>query len=62
MKTFQLVTLFALIAAAMAFAPNQAPKGEFLRTVCHYLWMKMSLTLATRLTSRQLLEDMFNPL
>ena len=27
MKTFQIVTLFALIAAAMAFAPN-APKGE----------------------------------
>ena len=28
MKTFQIVTLFALIAAAMAFAPN-APKGEW---------------------------------
>jgi hypothetical protein len=28
MKSFQLVTLFALFAAAMAFAPNQAPKGE----------------------------------
>ena len=28
MKTFQIVTLFALIAAAMAFAPN-APKGEY---------------------------------
>merc|ERR1719428_1677164 len=26
MKTFQLVTLFALIAAAMAFAPNQVPQ------------------------------------
>uniref|UniRef100_A0A7S4KBL9 Uncharacterized protein n=1 Tax=Odontella aurita TaxID=265563 RepID=A0A7S4KBL9_9STRA len=26
MKTFQLVTLFALVAAAMAFAPNQAPQ------------------------------------
>jgi hypothetical protein len=28
MKTFQIVTLFALIAASMAFAPN-APKGEY---------------------------------
>jgi len=28
MKTFQIVTLFALIGAAMAFAPNQAPKGK----------------------------------
>uniref|UniRef100_A0A7S2IGU6 Photosystem II reaction center M protein n=1 Tax=Helicotheca tamesis TaxID=374047 RepID=A0A7S2IGU6_9STRA len=26
MKTFQLVALFALIASAMAFVPNQAPK------------------------------------
>ncbi|KAL7569191.1 hypothetical protein ACA910_016751 [Epithemia clementina (nom. ined.)] len=26
MKTFQIVALFALFAAAMAFAPNQAPK------------------------------------
>jgi hypothetical protein len=28
MKTFQFVTLFALIAAATAFAPNQVPQGE----------------------------------
>jgi hypothetical protein len=28
MKSFQLVTLFALFAAAMAFAPNQAPQRE----------------------------------
>ncbi len=28
MKTFQIVTLFAMIAASMAFAPN-APKGEY---------------------------------
>jgi hypothetical protein len=28
MKTFQFVTLFALIAAAMAFAPNQVPQGK----------------------------------
>ena len=29
MKTFQIVTLFALVAAAMAFAPNAAaPKSE----------------------------------
>jgi hypothetical protein len=28
MKNFQIVTLFALIAAAMAFAPNQVPQGE----------------------------------
>lgn len=27
MKTFQIVALFALVAAAAAFAPN-APKGE----------------------------------
>ena len=27
MKTFQIIALFALIATAMAFAPN-APKGE----------------------------------
>merc|ERR1711982_228317 len=26
MKTFQLVSLFALVATAMAFVPNQAPK------------------------------------
>lgn len=26
MKTFQIVTLFALVATAMAFAPNQVPK------------------------------------
>jgi len=26
MKTFQLITLFALFAASMAFAPNQAPQ------------------------------------
>eukprot|EP00568_Trieres_chinensis_P012769 CAMPEP_0183290926 /NCGR_PEP_ID=MMETSP0160_2-20130417/495_1 /TAXON_ID=2839 ORGANISM="Odontella Sinensis, Strain Grunow 1884" /NCGR_SAMPLE_ID=MMETSP0160_2 /ASSEMBLY_ACC=CAM_ASM_000250 /LENGTH=111 /DNA_ID=CAMNT_0025451641 /DNA_START=101 /DNA_END=436 /DNA_ORIENTATION=- len=26
MKTFQIVALFALVAAAMAFAPNQAPQ------------------------------------
>ena len=25
MKTFQIISLFALVAAAMAFAPNQAP-------------------------------------
>ena len=30
MKSFQLVTLFALIAAAMAFAPNQAPQSKWL--------------------------------
>lgn len=30
MKTFQIVTLFALIAAAMAFAPSQVPQGEIL--------------------------------
>ena len=30
MKTFQLVSLFALVAAAMAFVPNQAPKGKFI--------------------------------
>ena len=28
MKTFQIVTLFALIAASMAFSPNQLPQGE----------------------------------
>lgn len=28
MKSFQIVTLFALIAAAMAFAPNQVSQGE----------------------------------
>jgi hypothetical protein len=28
MKSFQFVTLFALFSAAMAFVPNQAPKGE----------------------------------
>ena len=28
MKTFQIVTLFALIAASMAFAPNQVSQGE----------------------------------
>jgi photosystem II PsbM protein len=28
MKTFQIVTLFALLASAMAFAPNQVPQGE----------------------------------
>jgi hypothetical protein len=27
MKTFQIVTLFALVAASMAFAPNQLPQG-----------------------------------
>jgi hypothetical protein len=29
MKSFQFVTLFSLIAAAMAFAPAQVSKGEF---------------------------------
>lgn len=29
MKTFQLVTLFALIASSMAFAPSQVPQGTF---------------------------------
>jgi hypothetical protein len=29
MKSFQLVTLFALFATAMAFAPNQAPQREY---------------------------------
>jgi hypothetical protein len=29
MKTFQIVTLFALIATSMAFAPNQTPQGTF---------------------------------
>lgn len=28
MKSFQIVTLFALIAAAMAFAPNSVPQGK----------------------------------
>jgi hypothetical protein len=28
MKSFQLVTLFALIAASMAFSPNQVPSSE----------------------------------
>jgi len=28
MKTFQLITLFALFAASMAFAPNQAPQSK----------------------------------
>ena len=32
MKTFQIVTLFAMIAASMAFAPN-APKGEYFMPV-----------------------------
>ena len=29
MKTFQIVTLFALVAAAMAFAPNSVNQGEY---------------------------------
>ena len=29
MKTFQLITLFVLIATSMAFAPNQAPQSKF---------------------------------
>ena len=29
MKTFQIISLFALVAAAMAFAPNQTPTGKF---------------------------------
>lgn len=28
MKSFQLVTLFALFATAMAFVPNQAPQRK----------------------------------
>ena len=28
MKSFQIVTLACLFAAAMAFAPNKAPQGE----------------------------------
>jgi hypothetical protein len=27
MKSFQIVTLFALFASAMAFSPNQLPQG-----------------------------------
>jgi hypothetical protein len=34
MKTFQIATLFALIASAMAFAPNQTPQGE-----CFFLYI-----------------------
>jgi hypothetical protein len=30
MKTFQLITLFALIATSMAFAPNQSPQCKSL--------------------------------
>lgn len=30
MKTVQIVTLFAIIASAMAFVPGSAPQGEFL--------------------------------
>jgi hypothetical protein len=29
MKTFQIISFFALIAASMAFAPNQVSQGEF---------------------------------
>ena len=29
MKSFQIVTLFALVASAMAFSPNQLPQGKF---------------------------------
>ena len=29
MKTFQIAILFSLFAAAMAFAPNALPEGEF---------------------------------
>ena len=34
MKTFQIVTLFALIAASMAFSPNQLPQGEYSTLRC----------------------------
>ena len=33
MKTFQIITLFALVAASMAFAPNQAPQSKFCESV-----------------------------
>jgi hypothetical protein len=29
MKTFQIVALFALVATAMAFAPNSVNQGEY---------------------------------
>ena len=32
MKTFQIVTLFALVAASMAFSPNQAGKFKLRRS------------------------------
>lgn len=35
MKSFQVLSLFAMIAAAMAFAPNKAPQGEY-RCICLY--------------------------
>jgi len=28
MKTFQIVSFFALLASALAFAPNQVPQGK----------------------------------
>jgi hypothetical protein len=48
MKTFQIVTLFAMIAASMAFAPN-APKGEYFfglsatkngKKALEFVWLK----------------------
>jgi hypothetical protein len=32
MKTFQIVSFFAFVTAAMAFAPAEVPKGEFCRS------------------------------
>jgi hypothetical protein len=35
MKSFQIVTLLALVASAMAFSPNQLPQGRFY--FCRYV-------------------------
>jgi hypothetical protein len=37
MKTFQLATLFSLVAAAMAFAPQQLPQGKRFVTIVFIL-------------------------
>ena len=34
MKTFQVITLLALVAASMAFSPNQIPQSEYLNMCC----------------------------
>lgn len=61
MKSFQIVTLFALVASAMAFSPNQLPQGRIcfcpvvvVVALCVALWHIHEVLLST---ARRLFHD-----